>query len=172
MLVLRREGPKHLFHPLSTSTNISESVRAKFGRLKRPLATWCLFLYYSCFFLLENTYRGLGLQGSKSRSTMEMTDGLWVAYSIWGMNGIIFMILLLRLYTRIKYTTMYGMDDFINMAAFVSLPESLHPAETSLTLRFGQGALFRSQRFVANRRRLGVWIRSRVRVGRMEKSKK
>lgn len=51
---------------------------------------------------------------------MALADGYWVADIIWGMNGLILLILLLRLYTRIRYITVYGADDWLNIAAFVS----------------------------------------------------
>lgn len=47
-------------------------------------------------------------------------DGYWVSDVIWGMTGLIFIILMLRLWTRIRYTTVYGADDWLNIAAFVS----------------------------------------------------
>lgn len=51
---------------------------------------------------------------------MATDDGVWVADVIWGLNGLILLILLLRLYTRIKYITKYGADDYLNITAFVS----------------------------------------------------
>lgn len=59
---------------------------------------------------------------------MAYSDGVWVADAIWGMNGLVFAILLLRLYTRIRYITKYGADDYLNIAAFVSWSKSLHLA--------------------------------------------
>lgn len=51
---------------------------------------------------------------------MASGDGVWVADTIWGLNGLIFLMMLLRLYTRIKYITIYGADDYLNITAFVS----------------------------------------------------
>lgn len=60
---------------------------------------------------------------------MEGNDGVWVADAIWGLNGLVFSMMLLRLYTRIRYITMYGPDDYLNIAAFVSWFKSLCLAE-------------------------------------------
>lgn len=59
-------------------------------------------------------------------------DGYWIADLIWGFNGLILMILLLRLYTRIKYTTMYGADDWLNITAFVSILKPTYLAGTGI----------------------------------------
>lgn len=45
---------------------------------------------------------------------------VWFVAVCWSLAAVVFIFLLLRLYTRIRYISAYGVDDWLFLAAFVS----------------------------------------------------
>lgn len=52
---------------------------------------------------------------------MAISDNASTALAImWMMAGVVFVLVILRVYTRVVYLAAYGIDDWIYVAAFVS----------------------------------------------------